>query len=45
MIGRDFIGRDHVTLILGDNIFFGHTLPDILQRATARRAWRDDFRL
>ena len=26
MIGEDFIGRDPVSLILGDNIFFGHGL-------------------
>ena len=35
-IGRDFIGRDPVTLILGDNIFFGHGLVDHLQRAASR---------
>jgi len=37
IIGRDFVGEDSVTLILGDNIFFGHTLPDLLQNATARQ--------
>jgi glucose-1-phosphate thymidylyltransferase len=36
LIGRDFIGDGAVTLILGDNIFFGHTLPDLLRKATAR---------
>jgi glucose-1-phosphate thymidylyltransferase len=36
LIGRDFIGDGRVTLVLGDNIFFGHTLPDLLRRATAR---------
>jgi len=32
-IGRSFIKDDNVCLILGDNIFYGHTLPDILRRA------------
>src|SRR6516225_8492036 len=27
LIGEDFIGRDPVSLVLGDNIFFGHGLP------------------
>src|SRR5687768_17351662 len=29
IIGRDFVGESPVTLVLGDNIFFGHTLPDL----------------
>lgn len=33
LVGRDFIGGDSVCLILGDNIFFGHGLPEILRRA------------
>ncbi len=33
MIGRDFVGRDNVSLILGDNIFYGHGLSEMLQRA------------
>lgn len=33
IIGKDFIGKDKVCLILGDNIFFGHGLPEILRRA------------
>jgi glucose-1-phosphate thymidylyltransferase len=37
LIGRAFVGGDSVTLILGDNIFFGHTLPDLLQEAMARK--------
>ena len=32
-IGKDFIKDDNVCLILGDNIFYGHSLPDILRRA------------
>jgi glucose-1-phosphate thymidylyltransferase len=36
-IGADFIGRDHVALVLGDNIFFGHGLPDMLAAAAKRQ--------
>ncbi|RQW82202.1 MAG: glucose-1-phosphate thymidylyltransferase [Methylococcus sp.] len=36
IIGRDFIGGDPSCLILGDNIFYGHGLPDYLLRAAAR---------
>ena len=31
IIGEDFIGKDDVCLILGDNIFYGKTLPLILK--------------
>jgi glucose-1-phosphate thymidylyltransferase len=37
LIGRDFIGSDAVALILGDNIFYGHGLPELLTRVTKRR--------
>ena len=33
LIGRDFVGRDTVCLILGDNIFYGPGLSGILERA------------
>jgi glucose-1-phosphate thymidylyltransferase len=33
IIGKDFIGNDPVSLILGDNIFFGYGITDRLQRA------------
>ena len=33
IIGEDFIGEDDVCLILGDNIFYGKTLPRILKKA------------
>jgi len=33
VIGRDFIGRDTVCLVLGDNIFYGGGLSEILTRA------------
>jgi len=35
VIGRDFIGRDSVCLILGDNIFYGQGLAGLLQRCAA----------
>ena len=35
-IGREFIGDDRVALVLGDNIFFGAHLTDLLARAVAR---------
>ena len=33
LIGEEFIGSDKVALILGDNIFFGHGLPDQIREA------------
>ena len=33
LVGKEFIGDDKVCLILGDNIFFGHGLPQILRSA------------
>lgn len=33
IIAKEFIGTDKVCLILGDNIFFGHGLQEILHRA------------
>lgn len=36
LIGREFIGDDHVALVLGDNIFYGHDFQQILQRTTDR---------
>ena len=36
LIGEKFIGRDPSTLILGDNLFFGHDLPVMLKAADAR---------
>jgi glucose-1-phosphate thymidylyltransferase len=33
ILGKEFIGQDKVCLILGDNIFYGHGLQGILQRA------------
>lgn len=36
-IGADFIGDDNVALVLGDNIFFGAHLIDLLASAVARK--------
>jgi glucose-1-phosphate thymidylyltransferase len=36
LIGRQFIGKDRVALILGDNIFYGHGLPRYLRNAIER---------
>lgn len=33
IVGRDFIGKDKVALILGDNVFYGHGLSDLLVKA------------
>src|SRR5690606_35777669 len=38
LIGEDFIGTDNVSLILGDNIFFGHGFTKILEQATTRKS-------
>ena len=36
IIGREFVGEDRVALALGDNIFFGHGLPEVLRSASGR---------
>jgi glucose-1-phosphate thymidylyltransferase len=36
ILGRDFVGDDRVALALGDNIFFGHGLPEMLRRAAEK---------
>ena len=35
IIGGNFVGNDNVCMILGDNIFYGHNLPNKLQRAAS----------
>ncbi len=32
IIGADFVGDDNVALVLGDNLFYGHGLSELLQR-------------
>lgn len=36
IVGRNFIGDDSVALILGDNIFFGHGLTELMMHAANR---------
>lgn len=35
LIGAEFAGSDDVCLVLGDNIFYGHGLPEAFQKAVA----------
>jgi len=37
ILGRDFVGNDPATLILGDNLYYGHDLAAQVQRATSRQ--------
>ena len=37
IVGRQFVGAENVALILGDNIFYGHGLPEMLTKAAARK--------
>jgi glucose-1-phosphate thymidylyltransferase len=37
IIGREFIGKDAVALVLGDNIFHGQDLTNLLRRAAGRK--------
>lgn len=36
IIGREFVGEKNVCMILGDNIFYGHGLTEILKQAKSR---------
>jgi glucose-1-phosphate thymidylyltransferase len=38
LIGRDFVGSGSVSLALGDNVFYGHGLGEVLRRAATRNA-------
>jgi glucose-1-phosphate thymidylyltransferase len=38
IIGEDFIGKSSVCLVLGDNIFYGHSLPEMLKDAAAQQS-------
>jgi glucose-1-phosphate thymidylyltransferase len=38
LIGRDFVAGEPSCLILGDNIFYGHGLPESLRRAAKARS-------
>jgi glucose-1-phosphate thymidylyltransferase len=35
-IGKQFVGRDHVALVLGDNLFYGQGFQSMLDRAAAK---------
>ncbi|MFI4995171.1 MAG: glucose-1-phosphate thymidylyltransferase RfbA [Hyphomicrobiales bacterium] len=37
-IGREFVGGDRVALVLGDNIFYGHGMSEVLERASLRES-------
>lgn len=43
IIGREFVGKDRVALVLGDNIFFGHGLTELLAQAAARESGASVF--
>lgn len=34
IVGEEFIGNDNVALVLGDNVFYGHRLTEILEQAS-----------
>ncbi|MFN7286484.1 MAG: glucose-1-phosphate thymidylyltransferase RfbA [bacterium] len=36
LIGADFVAGQNSVLILGDNLFYGHSLPDMMRSAAAR---------
>jgi glucose-1-phosphate thymidylyltransferase len=38
IIGKRFVGNDRVALVLGDNIFYGHGLPDQLRAAVQHQS-------
>ena len=38
IIGRKFVGSDSVSLVLGDNIFYGHGLSEQVQRAAGQKS-------
>jgi len=38
ILGREFVGDDHVALALGDNIFYGHGFPESLRAAAERES-------
>lgn len=43
LIGEDFIGRDSVTLVLGDNIFYGHEFSGLLASASRQESGASVF--
>lgn len=37
ILGEEFIGEDNCALVLGDNIFYGHDLPKLLEGAASQK--------
>ena len=44
IIGKDFIGNDGCSLILGDNVFYGHELLALMETAKSRKIGRASCR-
>ena len=38
IIGREFVGRDHCALVLGDNLFYGQNFQQMLMQAASRQS-------
>ena len=36
VLGEEFVGDDSACLILGDNVFFGHGMPEMMREAAAK---------
>ena len=43
LIGEEFVGGEPSALILGDNVFYGHGLPELLANATKRQGGASVF--
>jgi glucose-1-phosphate thymidylyltransferase len=43
IIGEKFIGKENVSLILGDNFFYGQNLSSILNKCVALKNWSNVY--